>query len=53
MTGNHSLENAITWIDEHTNDPDFEDELQVVGVKETPKLTDLEIKQQAIELRLK
>ena len=45
------LENAINWIYEHQNDPDFEEELRIVGQENKPKMTDDEIKQKAKELQ--
>ncbi len=45
------LENAINWIYEHQNDPDFEEELRIVGEENKPKMTDEEIKQKAKELQ--
>lgn len=56
MTGNASLENAINWIGENSETPDFEDELVVMGVKEGPPkkvLTPEEIKIAQKELREK
>lgn len=46
------LENAIEWIYEHQNDPDFEEELRIVGEEANKaKMTDEEIKQKAKELQ--
>ena len=38
------LENAINWIYEHQNDPDFEEELRIVGQENKPQMTEEEIK---------
>ena len=46
-----NLEKAIEWIYEHQNDADFEEELRVVGQKETKPLTEEEVKQKAKELQ--
>lgn len=46
------LEKALEWIEEHQKDPDFEEELRIVGEQENkPKMTDEEIKQKAKELQ--
>jgi uncharacterized UBP type Zn finger protein len=46
------LEKALEWIEEHQKDPDFEEELRIVGEEENkPKMTDEEIKQKAKELQ--
>jgi len=53
MTGNSNMENAINWIGENSETPDFEDELVVTGVKESaPKkvLTPEEVKEAQKEL---
>lgn len=31
LTQNASLENAMEWIDKHSEDADFEEELRIVG----------------------
>ena len=46
-----NLENAVNWIYEHQSDPDFEEELKIVGQDNKPKLTEEEIKQQAKQLQ--
>lgn len=45
------LENAINWIYEHQNEPDFEEELRIVEEENKPKLTDEEVKQKARDLQ--
>jgi len=47
----NNLEKAVEWIYEHQNDPDFEEELRIVGKKDQPKMTDEEIKRKAKELQ--
>ena len=47
----NNLEKAIEWINEHQADPDFEEELKIVGKKDHPKMTDDEIKRKAKELQ--
>lgn len=44
------LEKAIEWIYENQNEPDFEEELRMVGQKKS-KMTEEEIKQKAKELQ--
>ncbi len=46
-----NLENAINWIYEHQNDPDFEEELRIVGSEQNIQLSEEEIKQKAKELQ--
>lgn len=46
-----NLETSIEWIYEHQNDPDFEEELRMVGQKPTEKLSDEEVKAKAKELQ--
>lgn len=31
LTGNNSVDKAMDWIAEHQEDPDFEEELRIVG----------------------
>jgi uncharacterized UBP type Zn finger protein len=45
------LEKSIEWIYEHQGEPDFEEELRIVGQKETEKLSEEEIKKKAKELQ--
>jgi uncharacterized UBP type Zn finger protein len=46
------LEKALEWIEEHQKDPDFEEELRIVGEQENkPKMTEEEVKQKAKELQ--
>jgi uncharacterized UBP type Zn finger protein len=45
------LEKAVEWIYEHQTDPDFEEQLKIVGKKDQPKMTDEEIKRKAKELQ--
>lgn len=44
------LEKAIEWIYENQNEPDFEEELRMIGQKKS-KMTEEEIKQKAKELQ--
>jgi uncharacterized UBP type Zn finger protein len=46
-----NLENSVNWIYEHQQDPDFEEELRIVGEGETQKLTPEEIKEKAKNLQ--
>ena len=45
------LEHAINWIYEHQQDPDYEEELRIVGDSESQKLTPEEIKEKAKQLQ--
>ncbi len=47
----NKLESCIEWIYEHQNDPDFEEEIRIVGQENKPNMTDEEIKQKAKELQ--
>jgi len=51
MTGNTSVEAALNWIEEHRNDPDFEEEMRIVAQKEEKKLTPEEAMAKAMELQ--
>jgi len=54
LTQNASVEAAIEWINEHSSDPDFEEELQIVGTSESkPKLSKEEAAKKARELQEK
>lgn len=46
-----NLEASIEWIYEHQNEPDFEEELRMVGQKPTEKLSEEEVKAKAKELQ--
>jgi uncharacterized UBP type Zn finger protein len=46
-----NLENAVNWIYEHQQEPDFEEELRIVGEAESQKLTPEEIKEKAKNLQ--
>ena len=41
LTGNHSVEKALNWIEKNSYEPDFEEELKIVEKK---PLTEEEIK---------
>jgi hypothetical protein len=45
------LEKSIEWIYEHQQDPDFEEELRIVGQQNNVQLSDEEIKKKAKELQ--
>lgn len=45
------LSKSIEWIYENQNEPDFEEELRMVGQKEQVKLSEEEIKQRAKEMQ--
>lgn len=49
----NNIERAVDWINEHQNDPDFEEPVQLVGAKNEPKsqLTPEEAKIKARELQ--
>lgn len=52
LTGNSSVEAAFEWINEHQNDPDFEEELRVVGQGDNkPKLSKEEAAKRARDLQ--
>jgi len=52
LTGGSTVEAAFDWINEHQNDPDFEEELKIVGQTENrPKLSKEEAQQRARELQ--
>lgn len=44
------LEKSIEWIYENQNEPDFEEELRIMGQEEKQKMTPEEIQQKAMEL---
>lgn len=48
LSGNKDLEAAVAWINEHKNDPDFNDPIQV---EQKPQLTPEEAKVKARELQ--
>jgi uncharacterized UBP type Zn finger protein len=45
------LEKSIEWIYEHQQDPDFEEELRIVGQENKEQLSEEEIKRRAKELQ--
>jgi hypothetical protein len=49
MTSNGGVEQALEWIEQHREDPDFEEEMKVVGEKK--KLSPEEAAQKARELQ--
>jgi len=51
FTQNASVELALNWIEEHRDDPDFEEELRMVKQEEGPKLSVEEAAQKARELQ--
>ncbi|CAG9315848.1 unnamed protein product [Blepharisma stoltei] len=52
LTGNNSVESAFEWINEHQNDPDFEEELRIVGqAQNKQKLSKEEAQRKARELQ--
>ncbi len=51
LSGNTSVEAAIAWITEHEEDADLEEELVVVGEKETVKLSPEEAAEKARQLQ--
>jgi uncharacterized UBP type Zn finger protein len=46
-----NLEKSIEWIYEHQQDPDFEEELRIVGKQQGEQLSEEEIKKRAKELQ--
>lgn len=44
------LEKSIEWIYENQNEPDFEEELRIMGQEQKQKMTPEEIQQKAMEL---
>lgn len=55
LTGNQSVEKAMGWIEEHQADPDYEEELRIVGsTEEAPKkstMSEEEARRKARELQ--
>jgi len=51
LTGNSAVEQALDWIDKNTDQPDFEEELRVVGQQERQKLNPEEAAKKARELQ--
>lgn len=53
LTSSASIEAALGWIEQHQNDPDFEEEMLIVQEDNKPKLSPEEAAQRAKELQIR